>query len=92
MYPIRRTYSGSSEVSTAKIISKTPISACSRKGESNHSALAIAVVTLAVDDLDGLDLDWITPPVRRDGALYAKHRTATVRGLAGELLELVETI
>ncbi|UVO54802.1 VOC family protein [Sphingomonas sp. SUN039] len=49
-----------------------------------------AMVTLAAEDLDALDLDWIAPPVARAGALYAGRRAATVRGLAGELLELVE--
>ena len=49
-----------------------------------------AMVTLAVDDLDALDIEWIASPVVRDGALYARRRTATMRGPAGELLELVE--
>lgn len=49
-----------------------------------------ALVTLAVDRFDGRALDWITPPVVRDGAFYAGRRAATVRGPAGELLELVE--
>ncbi len=50
-----------------------------------------AMVTLAAHDLDALDLDWIAPPVTRDGAMYAGRRAGTVRGLAGELIELVET-
>lgn len=49
-----------------------------------------ALVTLAVDDLDALELEWIMPPMPREGALYAGRRAATVRGPAGELLELVE--
>jgi catechol 2,3-dioxygenase-like lactoylglutathione lyase family enzyme len=48
-----------------------------------------AMVTLAVDSLD-LDLDWIAPPARRDGPLYAGRRTATAFGSAGELIELIE--
>lgn len=48
-----------------------------------------ALVTLAIDSLDR-DLPWITPPVRRDGPLYGGRRTGTIRGPAGELLELVE--
>jgi catechol 2,3-dioxygenase-like lactoylglutathione lyase family enzyme len=47
-----------------------------------------SLVTLAVERLP--DLDWITPPVRREGPVYGARRTATVRGPAGELLELVE--
>ena len=49
-----------------------------------------ALVTLAVDSLDRAGLDWIVPPAVRDGALYGGHRAGTVRGPAGELLELVE--
>lgn len=49
-----------------------------------------ALVTLAVDDLDALNLDWIAPPMVRGGPFYVDRRAATVRGLAGELLELVE--
>jgi catechol 2,3-dioxygenase-like lactoylglutathione lyase family enzyme len=49
-----------------------------------------ALVTLAVERLDALNLDFIAPPVARDGALYDGRRTATVRGPAGELLELIE--
>lgn len=49
-----------------------------------------AMVTLAVDGLDGRGLDFIAPPVVRDGPFYAGRRAATVIGSAGELLELVE--
>ena len=49
-----------------------------------------SMVTLAVDGLDGRGLDFIAPPVARDGPVYGGRRAATVRGPAGELLELVE--
>ncbi|CAM3164147.1 Glyoxalase/bleomycin resistance protein/dioxygenase [Sphingomonas antarctica] len=49
-----------------------------------------ALVTLAVESLDALELDWISPPAIRSGNPYDGRRTATVRGPAGELLELVE--
>ena len=49
-----------------------------------------ALVTLAVRDLDACQVDWIVPPVCRAGPLYEGRRAATTRGLAGELLELVE--
>jgi catechol 2,3-dioxygenase-like lactoylglutathione lyase family enzyme len=48
-----------------------------------------AMVTLAIDSLDR-DLLLIAPPARRDGPLYGGRRSATLRGPAGELLELVE--
>lgn len=49
-----------------------------------------ALVTLAVDDLAALDLDWIVPPARHGGPLYRGQSAATVRGPGGALLELVE--
>lgn len=49
-----------------------------------------AMVTLAVDSLDGLGVSFITPPVARTGPVYAGRRAASVIGSAGELLELVE--
>lgn len=50
-----------------------------------------ALVTLAVNSLDALSLDWIAAPAVHAGPLYAGRRAATVIGPAGELLELVET-
>jgi catechol 2,3-dioxygenase-like lactoylglutathione lyase family enzyme len=49
-----------------------------------------ALVTLAVDSLDALDLDWISAPQILSGPLYGGRRAATVRGPAGEFLELLE--
>jgi catechol 2,3-dioxygenase-like lactoylglutathione lyase family enzyme len=49
-----------------------------------------ALVTLAVDSLDDLDLDFIRPPQILDGPLYSGRRGATVLGPAGEYLELVD--
>lgn len=49
-----------------------------------------ALVTLAVRDLDALDLRPIAPPVARVGPIYAGRRATTLRGPAGELVELVE--
>lgn len=49
-----------------------------------------ALVTLAVRSLDELGLDWIVAPRPRAEAPYLGARAATVRGPAGELLELVE--
>lgn len=49
-----------------------------------------ALVTLAADSLDATGLAFVTPPARRDGPVYGGRRSATVRGPAGELLELLE--
>lgn len=51
-----------------------------------------SLVTLMVDSLDALDLDWVSPPARLTGPLYNGARAATVVGPAGELLELVELV
>jgi catechol 2,3-dioxygenase-like lactoylglutathione lyase family enzyme len=48
-----------------------------------------ALVTIAVRDLDAIAAEWITPPVVRDGLLYAGRRSATFVGPAGERTELV---
>lgn len=50
-----------------------------------------ALVTLAVADLDALDITGIGAPAARDGPLYAGRRAVTLRGPAGELVELIET-
>jgi catechol 2,3-dioxygenase-like lactoylglutathione lyase family enzyme len=49
-----------------------------------------ALVSLAVTDLDDLDVAFIVPPSVRDEPIYRGCRAATVRGPAGELLELIE--
>jgi catechol 2,3-dioxygenase-like lactoylglutathione lyase family enzyme len=49
-----------------------------------------AMVTLAVDRIAGRGLDFIAEPVRRAGPFYGGRLTATVRGSAGELLELID--
>lgn len=50
-----------------------------------------ALVTLAVDRLDRLDSAlFLAPPAALPGPLYEGRRAGTVRGFAGELLELVE--
>jgi hypothetical protein len=67
-----------------------PGAATDRAIVSGHLPPGNAMVTLGVTDLDALDLDWLSPPERQDGAVYAGARTGLVRGPAGELLELVE--
>jgi catechol 2,3-dioxygenase-like lactoylglutathione lyase family enzyme len=49
-----------------------------------------SLVTLAVQSLDTLDVDWISPPTKQAGPVYAGRRSGTVRGPSGELLELIE--
>lgn len=67
-----------------------PAQATVRQGDPRMLPPGNALVSLAVDSLDALDVDFIAPPVRRDGPLYVDRRAATVRGFAGELIELIE--
>jgi catechol 2,3-dioxygenase-like lactoylglutathione lyase family enzyme len=67
-----------------------PQAATVRPGPADALPAGNALVTLAVDSLDALDLEFIAPPVRRSGPFYADRRSATVMGPAGERLELIE--
>jgi len=51
----------------------------------------IVSTTFAVADLDALKVDWIAPPTRHAGLAYQGKRAGTLRGPAGELIELIET-
>jgi hypothetical protein len=51
----------------------------------------IVSTTFAVADLDALKVDWIAPPTRYAGLAYQGKRAGTLRGPAGELIELIET-
>lgn len=50
-----------------------------------------SLVTLTVGSVAALDLDWLAPPEVRSGAIYGGCLAGTVRGPAGELLELVSS-
>jgi hypothetical protein len=67
-----------------------PEAATARPGAPGCLPPGNALVTLAVNSLDEIKADFITPPAVRGGAIYAGKRSATVVGMAGELLELVE--
>lgn len=67
-----------------------PDAATAREVTEGHLPPGNAIVTLAVRDLDALALDWIVEPMARKEPPYSGALVATVRGPAGELLELVE--
>jgi catechol 2,3-dioxygenase-like lactoylglutathione lyase family enzyme len=67
-----------------------PDATTARPGPADALPAGNAIVTLAVDHLDALALDWLLPPAVRNSPFYANRRAATVRGPAGELLELIE--
>lgn len=61
-----------------------------RATRSGDLPAGIVSTSFAVNSLDELDLEWITPPARHPGLAYAGGRAATARGPAGELIELIE--
>lgn len=67
-----------------------PDAAIIRPGGERRLPGGNALVSLAVDSLDALALDYITPPVARMEMPYGGRRAATVFGPAGERLELIE--
>jgi hypothetical protein len=50
----------------------------------------VALCTLAHPEFDLLDLPWIVPPQRREGAVYGNRRAGTIMGPDGALMEIVE--
>jgi catechol 2,3-dioxygenase-like lactoylglutathione lyase family enzyme len=67
-----------------------PVQTKARRADPGCLPPGNALVTLAVDSLDVIDVDWIAAPHMMPGPLYGERRAATVVGPAGELLELVE--
>ena len=67
-----------------------PGSAILRPGDAGRLPPGNALVSIAVESLDALALDYITPPAVRVEAPYKGRRAATVFGPAGERLELIE--
>jgi catechol 2,3-dioxygenase-like lactoylglutathione lyase family enzyme len=67
-----------------------PEGATARKSHEGMLPPGNAIVTLAVTSLSDLGLEFISPPTPREGPLYAGRLTATHRGSAGELIELIE--
>ena len=67
-----------------------PDAAVVRPGDSRRLPPGNALVSLAVDNLDALDLDFIASPCARTEMPYGGRRAATVFGPAGERVELIE--
>lgn len=51
----------------------------------------IAMVTFEVKSLEDISIPFISSPIVHDSMPYNDRRTATLRGAAGELIELVES-
>ncbi|AUN31202.1 VOC family protein [Niveispirillum cyanobacteriorum] len=67
-----------------------PDAATSRPSHSGQLPPGIAICTLSHPDLSTVKGDWITPPTRRDGAVYGGQLTGTLRAPDGTLVELVQ--
>ncbi len=50
----------------------------------------VSIVTMVHPDLARLDGHWVSPPVVRDGPLYAGRRTGVLTTPEGALLEIIE--
>ncbi|WFL76382.1 VOC family protein [Altererythrobacter arenosus] len=67
-----------------------PAAATERPRHADMLPPGNALVTLAMRDLDTCQVEWISPPSDRSGALYEGRRVATTVGPSGELVECVE--
>lgn len=72
-------------------VDEYPAQAQPRKFDEGMLPPGNSMVSIAVDRIAALDLDWLAPPEVRAGPLYDGRLSGTVVGSAGELLELVET-
>lgn len=50
----------------------------------------VAITTMLHPDFDRLEGHWASPPLKRDGALYAGRRTGVLLTPEGALLEIIE--
>jgi hypothetical protein len=73
-------------------IDEYPASVQPRDTAAGNLPPGIAMVTVAVDNLNDIDAAFLAPPRRIQAEPYGGRRVAVVRGAAGELLELVETL
>lgn len=67
-----------------------PVEAINRPRHDGLLPPGNGLVSLAVDNLDAISVDWIDSPTKFASAPYLGRRSATTIGPAGELLELVE--
>jgi len=74
----------------ASEVDQYPSDAVDRPRATGELPPGNAMVTFAVTNLGAIKADFLEPPERREGALYAGRRVATVRGPSSELIELVE--
>lgn len=61
-----------------------------RPRKPGHLPPGVAMTTMSMRSLDAVRARFLTEPTVLDGLLYGGRRSATVRGPAGELIELIE--
>ena len=74
----------------ASEIDQYPAAATPRATVAGELPPGNAMVSFICASLDAVTAPFLTPPARRDGALYAGRRSAVVKGAAGERIELIE--
>jgi catechol 2,3-dioxygenase-like lactoylglutathione lyase family enzyme len=67
-----------------------PPAATPRPRREGELPPGMAMVSFSVKSLEGLDLEFVSPPRAVPSAPYGGRRVAVARGAAGEYLELVE--
>jgi hypothetical protein len=67
-----------------------PAAATPRPSFAGKLPPGISIGTFLHPDFKSLPGPWISPPVRRDGALYAGRLTGTMRDPDGTLVEMIE--
>lgn len=67
-----------------------PAAAVPRPCHAGALPPGVAVVTIRHPDIDRLAGHWVSPPVRRDGALYGGRRCGVLRSPDGALLEVID--
>ena len=71
-------------------IDEYPKSASERPQNPGQLPPGNAMVSFSCASLDAIKASFITPPIQDDGLAYGGYRSAVVRGIAGELIELIE--
>ena len=69
-----------------------PPMAVPRASDADALPPGVAMVTFKVPDFDRVRGPFITPPVRRDGPVYAGGRAGALRAPDGTLVEVVEIV
>lgn len=70
-------------------VDQYPTDATERPCNAGTLPPGVSICSIVHPDIDGLDLEWLSPPVVRHGVQYAGRRTGVVRTPEGALLEII---